>query len=113
MLQRMTVAALFLLAISTLARAENWPGWRGPRGDGSSEEKGIPTSWDAATGKNIRWQVKIPGSGHSSPVIWDDRVFLTTCLGTTKVAPGEAPRNSACCCVSIARAARRCGRRRC
>jgi hypothetical protein len=87
--QRIIAAVIVLLALSTSARAENWPGWRGPRGDGTSEEKNVPTSWDGTTGKNIRWKVKIPGIGHSSPVVWDDRVFLTTCLGTAKVLPGE------------------------
>jgi len=60
--------------------AENWPGWRGPRGDGSSVETGIPTHWDGAKGENVAWRVEIPGKGHASPVVWDDRIFLVTCL---------------------------------
>jgi outer membrane protein assembly factor BamB len=93
MRQRLILAVLILLiACSTLSRAENWPGWRGPRGDGTSRETTLPTEWDGTTGKNIRWKVKIPGRGHSSPVVWEDRVFLTTCLGgDEKVAPGEGP----------------------
>jgi len=54
--------------------------WRGPRGDGTSLDTGFPTTWDAATGANIAWTCEIPGKGHSSPVVWNDRVFLTTCL---------------------------------
>ena len=58
--------------------ATNWPGWRGPSGDGTSLEKGIPLKWSST--ENIAWKVAIPGKGHSSPVVWGDRVFLTSCL---------------------------------
>lgn len=58
--------------------AETWPGWRGPRGDGASEETGIPVRWNEK--ENVIWKTPIPGKGHSSPVVWGDRVFLTTCL---------------------------------
>ncbi len=62
------------------AHAENWPGWRGPRGDGSSTETNLPITWNGETGENVRWKVKVLGQGHSSPVIWNERLFLTTCL---------------------------------
>ena len=61
-----------------VVRAEQWPQWRGPRGDGTSTETGIPIHWSPT--ENIRWKTPIPGKGHSSPVVWDDRIFLTTCL---------------------------------
>jgi outer membrane protein assembly factor BamB len=57
---------------------EDWPGWRGPRGDGSSLEKNLPIKWSATD--NVHWKTRIPGIGHSSPVIHGDRIFLTTCL---------------------------------
>jgi outer membrane protein assembly factor BamB len=60
-------------------RGEEWPGWRGPRGDGTSLEKGIPTKWNGLTGDGIVWKTEIPGSGHSSPIVWGDRVFVVTC----------------------------------
>lgn len=72
------ILALWVLSLS--ATAENWPGWRGPRGDGTSLEANVPTKWDASTGESIRWKVDVPGDGHSSPIVWNDRVFLTTCL---------------------------------
>lgn len=78
----MCVRALLLcLAASVVAtptRAEDWPAWRGPRGDGTSLESNIPTKWGPAD--NIAWKTPIPGKGHSSPSIWGDRVFLTSCL---------------------------------
>lgn len=69
-----------LLWIQAALHAENWPGWRGPRGDGSSTEQNIPIEWDGRTGHNIVWKVSTPGSGHSSPIVWDDNVILTSCL---------------------------------
>lgn len=72
------------LVFAAAAKAENWPGWRGPRGDGSSLEPTVPTTWDGATGKNIQWKVPIAGEGHASPVIWDDRIFVVSCLPEQK-----------------------------
>ncbi len=68
--------ALFLGTATV--RAENWPGWRGPRGDGYSSEKGIPLRWSDT--ENVLWKTAIPGIGHSSPIVWGDRVFVTSCL---------------------------------
>jgi outer membrane protein assembly factor BamB len=65
------------LTLAATAHAEEWPGWRGPRGDGTSLEAGVPVRWSAT--ENVRWKTPIPGIGHSSPVVWGDRVFVTTC----------------------------------
>jgi outer membrane protein assembly factor BamB len=80
------IAALLLTLSATGVRAESpvaedWPQWRGPRGDGSSLEQNLPTHWSAT--ENIAWKVSIPGKGHSSPVITGDRIFVTTCLEDT------------------------------
>jgi len=58
--------------------AENWPGWRGPRSDGSSLEKNIPTQW--GPDRNILWKTEIPGMGHSSPIVWQDRIFIASAI---------------------------------
>ena len=68
---------LFLFAAFTL-NAEEWPGWRGPRGDGTSKETNVPLEW--STTKNVCWKAALPGTGHSSPVIFGDRVFISTCV---------------------------------
>jgi outer membrane protein assembly factor BamB len=68
----------FLFLSTGLFAGENWPVWRGPRGDGSSHETGLPVEWSSS--KNIVWKTKLPGSGYSSPVIWGDRIFVTWCL---------------------------------
>ena len=54
--------------------AENWPMWRGVRGDGSSLEKGIPTKWSET--ENILWKTPLSDDGHASPIVWEDRLFL-------------------------------------
>ena len=73
----MRLVALFSFVSFSLC-AENWPGWRGPRGDGTSLEKQAPVKWSVTD--NIAWKVAIPGKGHSSPVIWGDKIFLIACL---------------------------------
>jgi outer membrane protein assembly factor BamB len=81
-------AAIVMLLIfgwrPEMGTAEDWPCWRGPRGDGTSLETGIPTQWNGETGLNIAWKVAIPGEGHSSPVVWRDHIFLTSCMKDTQ-----------------------------
>ena len=60
------------------SHAEDWPQWRGPRGDGTSTEINVPTRWGPA--ENVKWKVKIPGKGHGSPSIVGDRVYLNTAI---------------------------------
>src|SRR5580698_5052172 len=69
---------LFGLAVLAcgVAHAENWPGWRGPAGNGISTEKNLPTEWSPT--KNIAWNVPLPGPAGASPVVWDDHIFLTS-----------------------------------
>ena len=62
------------------AAAENWPGWRGPRGDGTSRERDIPVHWDGPSLENVAWRVPVPGRSHASPIVWEDRVLLSSCL---------------------------------
>ena len=73
----MRLAVLFFF-VAGLAQAGNWPGWRGPSGDGVSAGKGIPTKWSST--ENIAWRIAVPGEGHSSPIVWGDKVFLTSSL---------------------------------
>ena len=53
-----------------------WPRWRGPSGQGVAEEGGYPDRWSGE--ENVIWKVAIPGRGNSSPIVWGDRIFLTT-----------------------------------
>ncbi len=65
-----------VLPLAVPASAENWPRFRGPTGQGHSSEKGLPKTWTATQG--IHWKTPIPGMGWSSPIVWKDRVFVTT-----------------------------------
>jgi outer membrane protein assembly factor BamB len=86
---RIVVFASVVLAsaVSPVARlaAENWPQWRGPGGQGVSSEKLLPTVW--GPDKNIVWKTALPGTGHSSPIVWGDRVFVTS-VNEGEVVPG-------------------------
>ena len=76
----MLIAGLWVCS-STAARAEAWPCWRGPRGDGTCIEKNIPARWDPAV---ALWKVELPGKGHASPIVWGDRIFTVTSFTETK-----------------------------
>jgi len=67
---------VLLIVLPHVTSAENWPGWRGPRGDGTSLETNVPVEWSST--RNIRWKTPIPGKGHASPIVWNDRIFMVT-----------------------------------
>jgi outer membrane protein assembly factor BamB len=69
-----------LLAASGDAGAEGWPRFRGPAARGTLDGQKLPESWDVASGTNVRWRISIPGIGHSSPIVWGNRVFVTTAV---------------------------------
>ena len=79
---------LFLLSATAGAGATsesgasdgNWPSFRGPRASGVADGHLLPTIWSVPEGKNVKWRTEIPGLGHSSPVVWGDRIFLTTAV---------------------------------
>ena len=75
---------IFFLMISSFSvtRAQNWPCWRGPNGDGTSSETNLPVQWDSAT--NVLWKSPVPGIGYASPVIWNDKLFTLTALPDTQ-----------------------------
>ena len=66
----------------------DWPGWRGPTGLGYTDEKDLPLTWNGKSGQNILWKTLLHGGGKnnpefsspgwSSPIVWRDRIFLTT-----------------------------------
>ena len=72
------VAAFFLIAgVPRLSAADlNWPQFRGPRGDGTSASTGLPLHWTET--ENVKWKVPVHGRAWSSPVIWDNQIWLTT-----------------------------------
>jgi outer membrane protein assembly factor BamB len=88
-LRSLLPASLALAAVTCcLAAAGDWPGWRGPSSNGISALKNFPVSW--SRDHNVAWKTPLPGRGHSSPVVWGNRVFLTTDI-EGDVLPGAAP----------------------
>src|SRR2546421_375046 len=69
------LAVLGLLGLAPCATAQEWTRFRGPNGSGLSSAPGIPVRF---TEKDYRWKVALPGVGHSSPVLWGDRLFVTS-----------------------------------
>src|SRR3954469_10152199 len=74
---RIWIAVAMMLAP---VAGENWPGFRGPGARGVAENPNLPVSWNVESGENIAWKTAIPGLGLSSPVVWDNLVFLTTAI---------------------------------
>ena len=64
------------------AKNSNWPSFRGTEASGVSDGQNLPDKWNAQSGENILWKTPIPGLAHSSPVVWGDRVFVTTAVST-------------------------------
>ena len=60
---------------------KHWPRFRGPGGSGISAYTNVPSSWNGATGQGIRWKTLVPLPGENSPIVWEDRVFLTGATG--------------------------------
>jgi len=80
-------AALIAMVISTIVVADdNWPQFRGHGGLGIGSGS-PPTEWDTKTEKNVSWKVPIPGLGHSAPIVWGNRVFLTTAVSSDTDTP--------------------------
>lgn len=93
------VLALAVLLSAAQAKTDNWPQFRGVNAEGIAQNQDLPQTWDVTTGSNLLWKVPIPGLGHSSPVVWRDKVFVTTAVGEGKEAYlkvgryGESPDN--------------------
>ena len=116
--------ALLLLPCALFAADDDWPRWRGPNNDGMGRGE-VPMEWSDS--KNIAWRMPDPGRGFSSPVVWGDKIFLTTAVPTQGAAaarPRRKPRSvglaavrapewsiSSSCSVSIGIPARSCGSR--
>src|SRR5437762_379375 len=75
MVRRMALSLLLVLA-AVFARAEDWPQFRGPSGQGHSTERGVPFEWSET--RNVLWKTRVPGSGWSSPVVAGGRVWVTS-----------------------------------
>ncbi len=85
----MQVRSLFIVVsfagLCSVASPAEWPQWRGPTGAGVSEDAKLPAAW--SKDDKIAWKVKIPGYGWSCPVVWGDKIFLTTAVSEKQSKP--------------------------
>src|SRR5262245_60967998 len=79
--QWLVLVSLATFAAPSVAGDTNWPRWRGPQQDGHSADPDLPMKWSS---ENIVWKTSLPGIGQSSPIIWGDRIFLTSGLDKGK-----------------------------
>lgn len=87
---RSIIVTLIAYVISATACGDdNWPQFRGHGGLGIGSGN-PPTEWDTKTGHNVSWKTPIPGLGHSAPIVWGDRVFLTTAINSDTDNPAVA-----------------------
>ncbi len=84
-MKRTVLAVLALCGPATFATADEWPGWRGPGGQGHCTEKDLPLTWSPA--ENVRWKVALPDAGSSTPAVWADKVFVTQAGEKTEWPP--------------------------
>jgi outer membrane protein assembly factor BamB len=91
--RRISLALLIVSSLTTVGSAANWPQWRGPDGSGISNEKNLPSEWTPT--KNIKWKTPINGRGHSSPIVWGNRVFVTTAVEGDLVPGAKAVKHTA------------------
>lgn len=88
MLKTILLTAFLYLCSSFLCNAQSnylkqWPTFRGPFASGVMESSETVSSWNTESGENILWQTQIPGLGHSCPVIWDNKMFITTAISSS------------------------------
>ena len=81
----MRVASICVAVVITasLLHAQVWPQWRGPTADGVAETARPPVTWSST--EHVRWTRDLAGAGTSSPVVWDDRVFVTSQVGSGEI----------------------------
>ena len=94
-MKKIAVAIICLCVISAsvwqseaLSDSERyWARWRGPEATGVAPYGDPPVEWSES--RNVRWRIEIPGNGHSSPIVWDEKIFVSTAIETDKVAEAQ------------------------
>lgn len=78
------IAAIAILSSPPIgsAGAATWPGFRGPSASGVADGQRLPETWNGITGEHIRWRIAVPGLAHSSPIVWGDRLFVTSAISS-------------------------------
>lgn len=79
----LSLQLLFVTAVPAQVRhKDRWSSFRGEQASGVAEGQSLPESWNGAKGVHVKWKARIPGLGHSSPIVWGNRVFVTTAISS-------------------------------
>lgn len=82
MMRRASLILCGVMAAGAAASAQNWPSFRGPAASGVADGAPTPVTWNAATGENLLWRTPVPGVAVSSPIVWGDRIFVSTAVSS-------------------------------
>ena len=82
MMRRASLILCGVIAAGAVASAQNWPSFRGPAASGVADGAPTPVTWNAATGENLLWRTPVPGVAVSSPIVWGDRIFVSTAVSS-------------------------------
>src|SRR5579871_6495136 len=100
------VFSLFIfVSLASVARAENWPGYRGPTGQGTTPDTNLPVEWGGPKDQNVRWKSPLPGTvakgdadhNQASPIIWNGRVYVATAYWPAGKPHNEYPEQHVTC----------------
>jgi outer membrane protein assembly factor BamB len=80
--RQLLLSLLAMVSAGAASGSGNWPSFRGDHAAGVADGQDLPDQWSGETGQNIRWKVRIPGLAHSSPIIWGDRIYVTTAVSS-------------------------------
>lgn len=94
LLVSLVATAVTLLLTAMPVVAGNWPQFRGPTGQGQSDEQNLPVEWGPE--KNVTWQVEVPGEGWSSPIYWENRIYLTAAVQMDSAKPDDRQLTALC-----------------
>lgn len=88
-MRRLLTATVTAFAATAALSAANWPAWRGPGDAGVSSETNLPSTWSDT--QNVAWRTPLTGLGVSTPIVWGDRIFVTSQTGNTAARDGRHP----------------------
>lgn len=81
---KLLFAVVLCVGFAPVAYSQNWPSFRGQNSAGVGDGNALPASWDTEKSTNVLWKTPIPGLGHSSPIVWGERVFVTTAVSSAE-----------------------------
>ncbi len=82
-LKSSVISLICIFGFGSSVFSQEWSQFRGPRSKGYIDQTKVPIKWDVEKGENVKWKTEIPGLGHSCPVVWEDKLFITTAISAS------------------------------